>query len=137
MKKQKEPRGIVFIITKEQKFLLQLRDEHSLRDPNKWVFPGGRSDKGEDEVATVIREAKEETDLDLQQKDCTLIMKRFAGQNSVYVCTLKQNQKLKVNEGAAFEWMTLDEVNQLELGYDQDDIVPVLKRYIALISLDQ
>lgn len=45
--------------------LLQERDEHPLIDPEKWGFPGGGVEDGEDFEAAAYRELAEETGVDL------------------------------------------------------------------------
>ncbi|WP_370247577.1 NUDIX domain-containing protein [Nocardioides sp.] len=47
------------------RILLQERDEHAPVDPDRWTFPGGRVEPGEDYVTAVARELREETDLDI------------------------------------------------------------------------
>ena len=41
--------------------LLQERDEHPVIDPEKWGFPGGGVEEGEDQEAAAYRELAEET----------------------------------------------------------------------------
>lgn len=41
--------------------LLQERDEHPVIDPEKWGFPGGHVDDGEDYLSAAYRELAEET----------------------------------------------------------------------------
>lgn len=127
----KEPRGVIFIITRSNKFLVQLRDEHSFQDSGMWAFPGGKSDEGESEMDTVVREAKEETNLNIKKENCQLLMKRLGNQNLVFICKVEGKQEFKVLEGADLRWMTIEEIKQLELGYNQGDIIPVLQDYLS------
>jgi len=50
----------VIILFKNNKILLQLRDEHAPTAANKWSFFGGGIDKGESPKEAIIRECKEE-----------------------------------------------------------------------------
>lgn len=46
--------------------LLQERDEHPVIDPEKWGFPGGGVEDGEDPEAAAYRELAEETGLTVE-----------------------------------------------------------------------
>lgn len=56
------------IINKEGKILLQRRS-----DKDSWGLPGGCQELGESFKDTIIREVKEETNLDIEEKDLELI----------------------------------------------------------------
>ena len=67
-------RGVIFLITNnENRFLLEQRDGNSKLSKWSWVFPGGVKDEGEDTLQTVVREAKEEFDIDLKPNECEKI----------------------------------------------------------------
>jgi 8-oxo-dGTP pyrophosphatase MutT (NUDIX family) len=53
--------GAVAIILQNDQVLLTLREDYEV-----WCLPGGHSDPGEGFAATAIREAKEETGLDIE-----------------------------------------------------------------------
>ncbi len=124
-------RGVVFILHRpDNTFLLQLRDEHSPQFPHMWCFPGGRCNNGEDDLNTVIRETKEETGLSVTPESCQILMTRLGGQSHVYICNVSMAADPQVLEGADFQWMTLNEIKQLTLGFWQEDIVPLLGHYL-------
>ena len=56
------------IVNKEGKILLQSRV-----DRDEWALPGGCQELGESFKDTIIREVKEETNLDVDEKDLELI----------------------------------------------------------------
>ncbi len=58
--------GIKALIKKEDKFLLLHKSATVPRFPNYWDFPGGALESGEDPVEGIIREIKEETNLDVE-----------------------------------------------------------------------
>ena len=58
----------ILIINEEGKILLQSRADRDL-----WGLPGGCQELGESFKDTVIREVKEETNLDVKEKDLELI----------------------------------------------------------------
>ncbi|MCX6723201.1 MAG: NUDIX domain-containing protein [Candidatus Staskawiczbacteria bacterium] len=54
------------VIKKGDKYLIQLRSESATHFPLYWDFPGGRLEEGEDSLDGIVREAKEETNLDIK-----------------------------------------------------------------------
>lgn len=52
--------------------LLQERDEHAVIGPERWGYPGGHLEDGEEYVAGALRELEEETGLVLDPSDLTL-----------------------------------------------------------------
>ncbi|HLD57583.1 MAG TPA: NUDIX domain-containing protein [archaeon] len=55
-------------IEKGGKFLLVKRSESEANFPGKWMFPGGKVEKGEDALQGLIREIKEETGIEIEDK---------------------------------------------------------------------
>ena len=47
--------------------------------------------------------------------------------NKVYVCRINPNQEPILHEGLAMKWMSIEEVEALELGFNQKGTAPVLK----------
>ena len=54
------------IILKEKKILLVKRSDYTPTFPHTWACPGGRGDEGELPENAVVREVKEEVDLDFK-----------------------------------------------------------------------
>jgi len=126
-----EPDGVIFIlIHPDSTVLLQLRDSNSKYFPNMWVFPGGSCDDGEDHISACVREAEEEFEAGLNPNNCTLLMKRLNDKNWVYVCPIDNSKKLVLHEGADFGWKTIEEIKDLDLGYEQSDIVGPLEDFL-------
>ena len=59
----------VLILDEQGRLLLLKRSMKSRWMPGKWGPPGGRVERGENSLGAVIRETKEETDLDLEPVD--------------------------------------------------------------------
>ncbi|MGD0976813.1 MAG: NUDIX domain-containing protein [Minisyncoccia bacterium] len=126
--------GVTFIILNSSgKALMQLRDLNSKRYANMWCFPGGTIEPDEDSLATVIREAKEEYNLEIKITDCVELMVYdlpYDVSAKVYICKLYQDQNPVLNEGADMKWMEIDKIENLQLGFGQRVIVPKLKEFL-------
>lgn len=133
--------GVTFILLRPLKrILMQLRDDgqgETIRYPNTWVFPGGRKELQEDYLETVIREAKEEFEIDLKPKNCKLLAKHFnedgVEDDYVFVCRVSNKQIPKLHEGQAMRWMTLSQIKQLDLGFEQKAIIPYIEKHLKLL----
>lgn len=107
------------IFNEKEEVLLQRRG-----DTNKWGFPGGAIELGETPEMAVIREAKEETGLDVEvgnligiYTDCD--MKYASGDEAQSICIAYE---LKVKGGELF----CDREETLELKYFSLDDLPEL-----------
>ena len=56
--------GVRVVITDEEKRILMVRQHHEGRDI--WMVPGGGIEEGENSIEAAVREAKEETGLDIE-----------------------------------------------------------------------
>lgn len=124
------------IVNDEGKILLQNRS-----DKNIWGLPGGCQELGERFQDTIIREVKEETNLDVREEDLELIdivsgMSRkneypngdVVINNTVLYCIRKYSGQLKWDsESKEMKFFSLDElpINQNDL-----DLIEVYKKYI-------
>ncbi len=122
--------GVIFALIRDNKILMQQRDENCKKFPLMWCLPGGARDEGENYETTLLREIKEEYDLDLKLKRCTYLMDYHDGTDKVYVCKVNPDQEPKLKEGLAMKWMTVDEIEKLELGFHQEGIIPTLKMVV-------
>lgn len=52
--------------------LLQERDEHAVISPERWGYPGGHLEEGEEYAAGAVRELEEETGLVMAEGELTL-----------------------------------------------------------------
>lgn len=68
MKDYKHTIPITAIIENNGEFLFIKRSKNSTNMAGKWVFPGGKIEKGEDALQALFRELKEETGLDFKEE---------------------------------------------------------------------
>jgi len=81
-----------------------------------WEIPGGKSDPNEDPISTAIREAKEETNLDLS--NCEIIYKDVektdVGVWDFFVVLAKQYKGepslTEPNKYSEFKWISINDV---------------------------
>jgi ADP-ribose pyrophosphatase YjhB (NUDIX family) len=123
--------GVIFALNRYNKILMQQRDENCKRFPLMWCLPGGGGEYGESYETTLLREIKEEYDLDLKLDQCTHLMDYNNGADKVYLCKVNPDQEPKLKEGLAMKWMTIDEIEKLELGFHQEGIIAVLKTVVS------
>jgi len=118
-------------------FLMQRRDDgkgKKIMYPNAWVFPGGVKEPDEDYLDTVVREAKEEFNLTLNPYDCekvTVFNYDESADTHVYLCALDQDSVPSLNEGEQFEWMYLDDIEKMQLGFRQNSLIPTIREKIS------
>lgn len=108
---------------------MQLRDNHSKRYPNTWCFPGGTIEIGESPIKTVVREIQEEYSLDINMEDCKPLMTyalSYGVSCQVYRCHYFGSEAPVLKEGADMKWMKLEEIKNLNLGFEQSVIVDKL-----------
>jgi len=106
------------IILNKSKFLIIKRKEglHA----GKWAFPGGILEKGETDKDALVREIKEETNLDIKKigrKISTYNYKReneLVTGNSYLIFVNSFDVKIN-NEIDDFRWVTIEELENLEL----------------------
>ena len=118
------------IIYKDQKYLLQLRDNKpSILCPNTWAFFGGDVKNGEGFVEAIKRELTEELSWFPEKLFYLAKSKdsRFDCINTYYIahCEVPEHA-LVLGEGQAMEWFTIDDV--MKLTNTPDMVVLMLKK---------
>ena len=69
----------VWIINSENKILIQKTAKQKKLEPNVWAMTGGSVILGENSKDTIVRESKEELDIDINDNDLKLITKFKTG----------------------------------------------------------
>ena len=123
------------IVNKEGKILLQSRV-----DRDEWALPGGCQELGESFKDTIIREVKEETNLDVYEKDLELIdivsgnIRRhdypngdIVINNTAFYCIRKYSGELKWD--AESKEMRFFDLNNLPKNQLDWDLIDIYKEY--------
>ncbi len=98
----------------------------------RWVLPGGRIDMGEMPREAMVREIKEELNLDATVGDildCNIFNSK-SGQAHfivVFAVTIDPEQKITVEDGevSKAEWIAIDDVKQLKL---RPEYIPIVEK---------
>jgi len=117
--------------------LMQLRDDGGgkrIPFPNTWNFPGGIVERDEQPVDAAVREIAEEFEIAIKPadlKEVWIYTHEHASRDHIFLCPVPAETRPVLHEGAAFAWMTLEEIAGLELGFDQAKIVAHLSRRLT------
>jgi 8-oxo-dGTP diphosphatase len=99
----------------------------------KWEFPGGKMEAEETEEQTIIREIREELDMQIAVKTKLLTVEHtypdFHLTMHTYLCETEQS-KPKLTEHLAFRWLSMDELEVLDWAGADVPIVEVLKQSV-------
>lgn len=122
--------GVIFVLFKDNKILLQQRDKNCKKFPFKWCIPGGGREENESYEKTLLREIKEEFDMDLNVEQCEYITDYPNNEIRVYLCKINSDQIPTLNEGMAMKWVSIQEIKNMELGFNQDKLILLLESYL-------
>ena len=108
----------VWIINSENKILIQKRSEQKRLEPNVWTMTGGSVILGEKSPETIVREAKEELDIDINPDDLKLITRFRTGNVWIDTYILKcdydvSKMKFQKDEVSDAKWETWEEIDDL------------------------
>ena len=116
----------VIIVNDNSEILLLQRSDKTSR-AHGWDFAGGGVDKGEDPRDAAVRESLEETGLSIDEiRILTTSNGQTDGGEYVmvgYVAHTKDNAVKLSWEHESYKWMTVDEVEQIELPQTHRSIV--------------
>ena len=123
------------VIVKDGKILLIKRRSNVFA--GTWVFPGGMVEYGETVEQAVVREAKEETGLDIEIIRLIGVYSdpkrdpRFHSVGISFLCRVKGGNLLKESdESTEARYFSLEEARKLDLGFDHRKILEDASRVI-------
>ncbi len=118
---------------KDGKMLFQLRDDNKkIYNPNQWGLFGGGIKFKETPKKAIIREIKEELDLDINEKDLKFLIKIpfLKGRRYIFKINLnKKTSELKLNEGSDLDYFSIKEI------LIKKNVVPSLRNFLFFYPL--
>lgn len=108
----------VWVINSDNKILIQKRSPLKRLEPNVWAMTGGSVILGENSLKTIVREAKEELNIDINAGNLKLITKFKTGNVWIDTYILKcdydiSKMKFQEDEVSDAKWATWDEIDDL------------------------
>jgi len=114
------------IILQNKKILLLQRSNYTENYPKYWGCPGGRAEEGETAEQNVIREVKEECNLDFTP---TSILKKGVWQDRYFYRFLGNwSGEIKIQELEVldYNWFSYNEAIKLKLSFDYKEVIELL-----------
>jgi 8-oxo-dGTP diphosphatase len=113
----------IIFINDHNEILLFLRDDKpSIPFPNMWDLPGGHVEENETAEASIVREMKEELDLDIEGFHLFSV-NEFPDriEHTFWQRTDFEVDKITLHEGQYMRWFTQEEIENMELamGFNQ------------------
>ena len=99
--------------------LIVKRHPKSRTDPEMWELPGGKVEKGEHFADALVREIKEETNLDVNVGDfCEAVQNDYSHKRTVQLMMYLDDVEGSVaisEEHTEYMWASIDKIESLEL----------------------
>ena len=110
-------RGI--IKNDSDEILIVKRHPKSRTDPEMWELPGGKVEKGEHVADALVREIKEETNLDVNVGDfCEAVQNDYSHKRTVQLMMYLDDVEGSVEiseEHTEYMWASIEKIESLEL----------------------
>ncbi|RZK74779.1 MAG: (deoxy)nucleoside triphosphate pyrophosphohydrolase [Pedobacter sp.] len=122
------------IIVSEDRKILVTQRSASMSLPLKWEFPGGKIEKEESPEQTIVREIKEELNIEISMSNklpsVTHHYENFSIILIPFICKIEHGE-IKLSEHQAFRWLNPNKL--LDLDWAEAD-VPVAQYYLQTLN---
>ena len=116
------------LIIQDKKILLTKRSTYTSFFPGCWTCPGGRANEGETAMQAVIREVREEVDLDFTPTELFSTGKWQDRELNRFLGTWSGKVQIQENEVLEYGWFAYEEAMELNLAFDYRDVIEKLHR---------
>jgi 8-oxo-dGTP pyrophosphatase MutT (NUDIX family) len=112
------------VIFKNNKFLILKRSKTDDWMPEHYGLPGGKLDKNENIKEALVRECKEEANIDIKQEDLIFLPKISSKSEHGFYYTTKFSGDIKLDhEHDDYKWTDYEHLDDLKIVPDLKDIV--------------
>lgn len=122
---------VAAIIIHENKIFATQRGYGEFTDG--WEFPGGKIEPGETPQQALVREIKEELDIEIEEKDFLETVEydypEFHLSMDCFFCTIKSGE-LVLKEHEAAKWLTVETLDSVDWLPADKGLIEGIRRYI-------
>jgi 8-oxo-dGTP diphosphatase len=133
---------VAVIRNNEGKYLVLKRSDREIAYPGMYTFPGGKVEDNDTTEETLIKEAKEEANLDLKPGKILLKDKSFIRPDDQtvkvfsYLCEVENFDDLKIsNDFTDYKWVSFEDLKNISHVGVEDELLQVDKLYKLGVSL--
>jgi 8-oxo-dGTP diphosphatase len=126
------------IVVERNKILVTQRNHHS-DHPLKWEFPGGKLIQGETVEECVVREIREELEIEIEIRESMVPVNYDYGFKQIglipFLCVIKSGE-IKLNEHNDFVWATFGNLKKIDFAAADLKLIQhpgnqkILKKYL-------
>ena len=133
---------VAVIRNTEGRYLVLKRSEREIAYPGMYTFPGGKVEDNDTIEETLVKEAKEEANLDLKPGKILLKDKSFIRPDDQtvkvfsYLCEIENSDNLKISDDFTdYKWVLFDDLKDIPHVGIEDELLQANKLYNLGISL--
>ncbi len=134
---------VAVIRNSEGKYLVLKRSEREIAYPGMYTFPGGKVEDNDTVEETLLKEAKEEANLDLKPGKILLKDKSFIRPDDQtvkvfsYLCEVENSDNIKISDDFTdYKWVSFEELNDISHVGIEDELLQADKLYKLNIPLE-
>ena len=134
---------VAVIRNNEGKYLVLKRSEREIAYPSMYTFPGGKVEDNDTVEETLVKEAKEEANLDLKPGKILLKDKSFIRPDDQtvkvfsYLCEVENSDNIKISDDFTdYKWVSFEDLKNMSHVGIEDEILQADKLYNLNMQLE-